>query len=105
MVTYLLFDERTCRFQVLNTISEDLSPLLQRKTLVDAGDPLKGGEGVGSAASDCLARMDNVLYYVTYFMFEHSHSLDLNFNLYSGTEDWAELLQYVPEGGHLLQVF
>lgn len=60
-----------------------LSSLLQQKTLVYVGSPLKVEEGVDIAPGDRLADTDDAQRYVTCFTFDRLHWVILNFNLYS----------------------
>lgn len=72
---------------------------------MDVRDPLKGEKDLDTAAVDCSANTDDVLCYVTYVLFEYLHTIILKCDIYSESQKWSDLLQYVPEHGHLPQVF
>lgn len=65
MALYVLPDNSTCWFQIPTLRSEGASPLLQQKTPVDIGGPLKVEKHVTYAASNSLANTDQALRYVT----------------------------------------
>lgn len=58
--------------------SDALSPLLQQKTFVGAGNPLRGEDGVDTVAFDRLVNTDDAPCYVMYLVFDRLHSIIVN---------------------------
>lgn len=80
--SYMLLDNSICQFLVLSTRSKNLSPLLQRSTVVDLGGPLNFEEDMDAAPFGRSANTGDALPYVTYLMFDRLSSLILKCDLY-----------------------
>lgn len=77
MASYMLAEDRLCQVRVLATRSESISPVSQRKTLVDVDGLFKGEEGPDTAVFERSRNRDDAPWYMMYLMVDRLHSLIL----------------------------